>query len=319
VRPVYTRLLVDPRPEVSIVIPTKDRWHLLERTLGSALRQEGVRVEVIVVDDGGSDGTLDRLTALGDPRIVAKRNDSSRGAAAARNVGLSVAVGEWVAFLDDDDLWSSRKLATQLAALRAARAAWCYCAVVTVNERLQVVEAAEPPVPAEEIATTLLTHNPLRPASSVIATRDELERLGGFDETFVHAPEWDLCLRLAQRGRPAVCNEVLVAYLDAPTGTHRRADEQLVDFQQLARKHGRSGLKLDGVTISRWVAGLHRQDGDRRAAARAYLWGAYHFHNAGNIVRALGLVFGERAMAVGSRHGGSRVTLPEPAWLADYR
>jgi glycosyltransferase involved in cell wall biosynthesis len=310
---------VDPRPEVSVVIPTKDRWHLLERTLGSALRQEGVRMEVIVVDDGGSDGTLDHLTTLGDSRIVAQQNDSSCGAAAARNVGLSIAVGEWVAFLDDDDLWSPRKLATQLAALEEAHSTWSYCAVVTVNERLEVIEAAEPPVPAAEIATTLLTHNPLRPASAVMARRDELEQLGGFDETFLHAPEWDLCLRLAQRGRPAVCEEVLVAYLDTPTGMHRRADEHLADFRHMARKHGRSGLKLNGVTISRWVAGLHRQNGDRLAAARAYLWGAYHYRSAGNIVRALGLVFGERAMAVGSRATTTPVTLPEPDWLTEYR
>jgi hypothetical protein len=140
----------------------------------------------------------------------------------------------------------------------------------------------------------------------------------GFDEHFRHASDWDLSLRLAARGRPAVCSDVLVAYLDHPGGTHRRAAEHVSEFHALQAKHARVGVELDGVTLSRWVAGMQRMEGDRRAALRTYLWGAIHNRNPGNIARAAGLLVGERVMSMG-RRSSRRDSLPEPGWLAEYR
>ena len=95
------------RPEVSVVVPTRDRWELLSTcALPSATCQEGVAIEVIVVDDGSSDGTAAGLAALDDPRVLTVRHDRPRGVSAARNSGIRAARGTWLAFLDDDDLWA---------------------------------------------------------------------------------------------------------------------------------------------------------------------------------------------------------------------
>ena len=81
-------------PDVSVVIPTRSRWHLLSgAALPSALEQEDVELEVIVVDDGSEDETPARLRELADPRLVVIRHETSRGVAVARNAGISAARG----------------------------------------------------------------------------------------------------------------------------------------------------------------------------------------------------------------------------------
>src|SRR2546421_12955356 len=102
-------------PEATVIIPTRDRWPLLAVTLCGALAQEGVTLEVIVVDDGSVDQTPRRLAEVIDERVRVIRHPSSRGVAAARNSAIAAARGEWLAFLDDDDLWAPHKLRIQLA------------------------------------------------------------------------------------------------------------------------------------------------------------------------------------------------------------
>ena len=99
---------------VSVVIPTRDRSHIVVDTVRSTLCQRHVELEVIVVDDGSRDATAEALEALGDPRVTVLRNASSCGVAGARNRGIERAAHPWIAFLDDDDRWSPDKLRVQL-------------------------------------------------------------------------------------------------------------------------------------------------------------------------------------------------------------
>ena len=108
------------RPDVTVVIPTRNRWSLLRRTLGGALRQEDVDVKVIVVDAASTDATALELARLTDGRVRVFRNKEWRGVAAARNLAITQAAGTWMAFLDDDDLWAPRKLRSVLDALHRA-------------------------------------------------------------------------------------------------------------------------------------------------------------------------------------------------------
>ena len=110
----------DGDPAVSVVIPTRDRWPLLATTLASALGQDGVALEVVVVDDGSATAAP-VVPPFDDPRVRIARNDRSLGVAGARNRGIEAARGEWIAFLDDDDVWAPAKLRRQLDAATAAR------------------------------------------------------------------------------------------------------------------------------------------------------------------------------------------------------
>ena len=102
---------------VTVVLPTRDRRSLLERSLGSALDQTGVELDVLVVDDGSTDDTAAWVASVDDPRVTLVTHLESRGVAAARNTGIERARTPWIAFLDDDDVWAPAKLEEQLAAL----------------------------------------------------------------------------------------------------------------------------------------------------------------------------------------------------------
>ena len=98
---------------ISIIIPTYNRAQYVVRAVRSALEQTYQNVEVIVVDDGSIDDTQLSLATLSDPRLRIIKQDNG-GVSAARNTGIAAALGEWVAFLDDDDSWMPNKLECQL-------------------------------------------------------------------------------------------------------------------------------------------------------------------------------------------------------------
>ncbi|GGM85872.1 hypothetical protein GCM10007977_104670 [Dactylosporangium sucinum] len=113
-------MVIVQRPEVSVVIPTRNRPELVVRAVRSALAQTVREIEVVVIIDGPDQATVAALKAIGDERIRPIELPASGGAPAARNHGVDAANADWVAFLDDDDEWLPEKLATQLARARAA-------------------------------------------------------------------------------------------------------------------------------------------------------------------------------------------------------
>lgn len=104
-------------PLVSIIIPTYNRAALIGETIESVRQQTCTSWELIVVDDGSTDNTPDLMQQLNDPRITYYRIEHSGGFGVVRNHGISKARGEFIAFLDSDDLWHPRKLSAQLSCL----------------------------------------------------------------------------------------------------------------------------------------------------------------------------------------------------------
>jgi hypothetical protein len=101
---------------VSVVIPTRNRPDMVRRAVESALAQTYTSLEVIVVVDGPDAATTAALAGLSNPRLTVIELPENKGAAEARNIGVHRAAGDWIAFLDDDDLWLEAKIATQMAA-----------------------------------------------------------------------------------------------------------------------------------------------------------------------------------------------------------
>jgi len=315
-RVAHLPVTVRPVPEVSVVIPTKDRWELLSRHgLRSALAQEGVELEVVVVDDGSSDGTPERLEALADPRIRVFCHDRPHGQAAARNSGIAEARAEWLAFLDDDDVWAPGKLRAQLDAARARDAIFVYGPIVVLDEQGGVQEAIPAPDP-ETVATLLETRNALRAGSSTILARTDVVRgLGGFDVGLSELTDWDLWLRLAQAGPAAVCDEVLAGYFTHPQNRRVVDDSDVAaEYEYFLRKHpvARAGRPQ----FSRWVAMGHLRAGHRLRAARVYLGSSLRDRNLGNAVRAAAALLGEQVFRMRRRLVADT---PDPDWLELYR
>lgn len=318
-------------PEVTVVVPTHSRWDLLSTAaLPAALGQEDVELEVVVVDDGSTDSTAEKLAAADEPRLRVVRHDRPCGVAHARNAGLAAARGEWIALLDDDDLWSPRKLRTQLDAAAREHAVFTYGGAAALAEDRAWVYSLAPPDP-ETLHETLLKRNVLwGGCSNVLVRTDVVDRLGGFDERLFQLADWDLWIRLSQHGRAAACPEVLVGCIE-----HQRSmlltseDDIFKEFDYLDRKHHAereaAGIRIDRRIFVRWVALGHRRAGRRARAAAIYLDDFAREHDPGSLARAVAAPFGERPaewVRQFSRRRpreGSLDDLGEPSWLSLYR
>jgi GT2 family glycosyltransferase len=194
-------------PQVSVVIPTYNRAQFVFAAIASVIAQRCANFEMIVVDDGSTDGTwleLERTAAAVDAehadrlamQIVRTEN---RGVAAARNTGVALASAPLIAFLDSDDVWGPDKLACQIEDMRAH----ALCAIAQtdeywlsnggrVNPGLRHRKAAGD-IFIDSLRTCLVT------PSTVILRAALLRELGGFDEDFTAAEDYDLWLRILVR------------------------------------------------------------------------------------------------------------------------
>jgi len=209
-----------PTPSISIIIPA----HNAERYLGPAL--DSVRAQTradwaaIVVDDGSTDGTQ----GVAGRYLIDERfqliQQAQAGPSAARNAGLAQASGEYVAFLDADDVWRPAYLERMTAALEArpeAAAAGCGWQYLDMDGRplpqQVVISAAE----TRRLGETLQWQNPLIP-SGLVARRSAAQACGEFDTDLRGVEDWDYAWRLAQMGPLAGVAEALVLYRTHPAG-----------------------------------------------------------------------------------------------------
>ena len=313
------------RPDVSVVIPTRNRWRLLSTAaLPSALGQEGVDLEVVVVDDGSTDDSAERAESLDDPRVRLLRHERRRGVAAARNTGIAAARGAWLAFLDDDDLWSPTKLQTQLAAAHALGASLVFGGVVVLDERLEVDHVTRPAVDTgATLASDLLERNTIPAGSSNVLVATHLVRdAGGFDERLTYTEDWDLWLRIAGSATAAALQELLVAYVRHPLATQFAGARAVRELRYFAAKHRERGLTADPARFLRWIASEHRAAGRRSQAASTYFLSGVALRRPGHLVHAAASVLDANGSGLlgGFREVPARVELPpEPPWLEPYR
>jgi len=183
----------DKAPTVSVVIPTYQRRELVKRAVASVLAQTYRDFELIVIDDGSTDGTGEALAPLGDS--IRYEWQPNRGLSAARNAGLRLARGSIVAFLDSDNRWLPDHLAVITRALDEHPDA---VLAVTVPWMSHQNEASA--VRLMEPLPKLLIGNYVAPVSGAALRRETLAAVGGFDESMRFIEDNDLWLRVAARG-----------------------------------------------------------------------------------------------------------------------
>jgi glycosyltransferase involved in cell wall biosynthesis len=239
----------------------------LETTLATIRWQRGVDLEVVVVDDGSSDGTREAIEALGDHRIRTLRHEVSTGVSGARNDGIGAARGAWIAFCDDDDLWAPDKLERQLAAAESIRREWAYCGAVKIDERNAIVGGTPPP-PPDVLAKTMPTWS-LMPGgcSGVVTSRAALDRAGLFDPKLVNLADWDLWMRLVAGGLPAMDPRPLVGYRFH--GGQSSLDLELI-LREVEMLDGRYGQRVDRGEVHRYLGWRCVRAGRRGAGARHF-------------------------------------------------
>jgi hypothetical protein len=250
------------------VIPAYNGLPHVLLAVDSALAQSLPPAEVVVVDDGSTDGTGDAVAARYGDRVRVVRG-AFGSAGRARNAGWRAASAPWIAFLDADDLWFEDKLAVAAATLAGApEAAWFFS-----DGAFQTLEGAIEPswialwgemaddyrgAPLAELieASFILT-------SSVVVRRDLLDGLGGFRDDMTHAEDLDLWIRLARAAPAAGSCRALVRYQHHPGGLTRQIEARLAGSATL---FGRLGADAS-------LAPELRRRARRRAAVAAYKLG----------------------------------------------
>ena len=184
-------------PKVSVIIPTYNRGWILKEAIDSVLAQDFTDFELVVVDDGSTDDTKKILDDYKRDLIVIRQ--SNKGVSAARNRGIGAASGGLIAFLDSDDLWLPRKLATQVAFFDANPAA-----VINQTEEIWIRNGVRvnPKIRHHKFAGMIFERSLalcLVSPSAVMMRRSLFDEVGLFDEDLPACEDYDLWLRISWR------------------------------------------------------------------------------------------------------------------------
>lgn len=186
-------------PEISVIISAYNAERTILETIESVQRQTFSNFELIVINDGSTDQTLELLSTIKDPRLRVF-SYSNGGLPTARNRGISHTTGDFITFLDADDLWTPDKLELQLAALKHhPEAGVAYSWTYYMDEQGKSVHVGSPVFFEGNVYAKLLIGNFLDSGSNPLIRREAIESVGEFDPTLKSCEDWEYWLRLAYR------------------------------------------------------------------------------------------------------------------------
>ena len=192
-------------PKISAIVATYNQGQWLAEAIESALAQTLKPHEIIIIDIAG--GSKDNTLEVVSRYPVKYLQQPGKGVSNARNHGVHNATGDWVAFLDSDDIWMPRKLELQSAAITDE--AFCYCAATHFDESGHTEDMEYFDTPE---ALTVLRHHNFIDTSAGMVRRDAMLRVGGFNERSCAGEEWELWLKLAQHYKFIGVPERLLRY-----------------------------------------------------------------------------------------------------------
>jgi GT2 family glycosyltransferase len=298
-----SRIRFERAPEaglVSVIIPTHNRANIIGRAIESALGQTYRQLEVVVADDGSSDNTRALAESFGSR--VTYVHQANAGVSAARNFGMRLSRGEFIAFLDSDDAWRPWKIEAQMAALRRhpeAGIVWTDMAAVDDDDRmiaerylrtmysayeeLDIVRTlnqvdslltlsssapsalAATAVREGDVSGAILLGNLIH-TSTVLFRRSWCERTGGFDQSYERAGEdYEFYIRLSSAG-PAV-------FIDAPSTLYRVGGADQLTAPSMMLEIARNNLRAIETWFPKSGYGERLSQGDaRRRFAESFAW-----------------------------------------------
>ncbi|HOX72158.1 MAG TPA: glycosyltransferase [Dokdonella sp.] len=198
-------------PEISAIIPTYNRRDLVIRAIKSALAQTRKVEEIIVIDDGSTDGTDAALKAAFGDRILYVRQ-ANAGVSAARNRGMAMSRGRYIALLDSDDEWLPEKTARQVEWLDAhTEFGMVLCDVERVDGEGRMIDRfrRRDVIREDGWVLSMVLQDPALAPVSAMFRREVFADIGGFDENLATAEDLDFHLRVASRWRIGVVEEIL--------------------------------------------------------------------------------------------------------------
>ncbi len=197
--------------DVSVVIPTYNRNKTLIRAVTSALKQNYQNFEIIVIDDASNDGTEKSMRSVNDKKIVYVKHEVNKGGSAARNTGIKLSRGSYIALLDSDDEWLEDKLITQVGLLKKLDNSWggTYCSYYSIckNDKSFLSRAA---LEGNLTKQLFLKELNIGASSTLLFRKEVFERIGLFDESFARHQDWEFLVRFFRKYKLAKNDEPLV-------------------------------------------------------------------------------------------------------------
>ncbi|PJM76389.1 glycosyltransferase family 2 protein [Bifidobacterium felsineum] len=192
-------------PKVSIIIPTYNRESTLKRSINSILNQTYKSFELIIVDDGSTDKTKEVVNSFNDGRII-YLYQQNKGACAARNYGISIARGKYIAFQDSDDEWLPNKLEMQLSTIRRTKSDFDICRMQTVENK--EIVPSDTAINAGLNAQYIIGANFM--STQMLLIRKDVILAEKFDPSLPRFQDWDLAMRLYPKYKSSFTPFVLV-------------------------------------------------------------------------------------------------------------
>ena len=260
---------MENKPLVSVVIPSYKRTPaVVERALESVLKQTYDNLEVIVVDDSPADYELrdqvrDAVLKHGD-KVKYIRHDKNMGACVARNTGIDNSTGEYIAFLDDDDVWKEEKIELQVKKIQETNAGMVYCDNISIDEATGDASRCNQEFFSGNIYEELMRRNFIGGTSFGLVKKECFENCGKFDPLQPAAQDYDMWVRIAEKYEIEYVNEpLLFYYINEGECITKNTSKRLKGHELLLEKH-KDYLKNHPKTMAirkRYIAALYAQNG----------------------------------------------------------
>ncbi len=266
-------------PKVSVVLPTYNRAQYLDRAISSVLNQSYSDFELIIVDDASTDDTEKVVRSFKDDRIRYIRNTKNLGGAEARNIGISMSKGKFIAFQDSDDYWLPDKLEIQMKAFEEAEpdVAVVYTAFKKKTGNREII-IPPPEVKKKEgyIYKELLYHVNFIGTPTAVVRKKVLQEIGGFDKRFPRLQDWDLFLRIAKKYKFKFINKPLLEAYHVPGSISTDVDSLIKALRLLIGKHYEEIIK-DRKLVSKFYqrVGEALLDANRKKEGRTFMLKAF--------------------------------------------
>jgi glycosyltransferase involved in cell wall biosynthesis len=262
-------------PKVSVILPTYNRAHLLERAAQSVLQQSFKNLELIIVDDNSQDNTQEVVDNLNDPRVSYIKHHHNQGGSAARNTGIKASSGSYIAFQDSDDEWLWGKLQQQVDLLDESHEniGVIYTGFLQCNKRNTKY------IPHEKNQTIEINtlHNLLLgnfiSTQTLVVKKECLEKSGYFDENLPRFQDWELVIRLAKNVNFKLIDEPLVAVHSTPGNITSNESVRLKALELIYEKHVELfNAHTNAKALFLFNMGhIAAAEGDTRKGVRCYL------------------------------------------------
>jgi glycosyltransferase involved in cell wall biosynthesis len=258
-------------PQITVVIPIFNGAATIKRAVDSVVAQSHSNLEIIIVDDGSTDGADGLIEQWSIERLTVIKHAQNRGAAAARNTGIAAARGNWVAFLDADDCWHPSKIERQVDALGAhGNSSFRACATGFVLHKQGRTRTVRVDLSPSQFRRDIRFGCTISPGSTLMVERRAFDEIGPFDETLRRLEDWDWLLRFSQHPGydMKILSEPLADIFEHPLRKHARRDSLDPVMQSIERIGAKHLTSFHGVARRQLQSSLLVEKASRMDRAR---------------------------------------------------